>query len=920
MQKKIVFLLLLLGLGLNIALATHNRAGEIRVEQIGDCNALTIRATITTYTDIRSVNADRDTLRLCWGDGTCMNVGRINGPRQNGEPVGNFIKKNIYIAEHTYPGRATYTLTMTDPNRVSGIWNINFPNSVNIAFHLATTYTFLNPQFQGCNSTPVLLQPPIDIGCVGQPFQHNPNAYDPDGDSLSYEFIVPRQDINAPVPRYLFPNQVDPGANNTLTLNRVTGDILWNAPQREGEFNLAIIIIEWRNGVPIDTTIRDMQIRVERCQNLPPEVKVPFEEICVIAGQVIEFDVVATAPLVEANQRVQLQAFGGPLILDISPATFENNNLNFQQQPVVKRFRWQTTCEHISGQPYSVVFKAVDDFLRDTTGLATLKTVRIKVVGPPPKDVQVQSSGGRVFVSWESPYFCENAENEYFRGFSIWRREGSNPFIVDTCTTGLAGRGYTRLAFDQKGLNVDGDRYEFTDQNVERGKTYCYRILAEFARLSPSGNFPYNRVPSLPSNEACVQLSRDVPLITNVSILTTNTATGEIEIRWSKPNPTDLDTLQNRPPYRYQLFRATGIGGTDFQPITDFIADNFASANDTIFIDRQLNTQQLAFTYKVAFYVNNETIPLGETQNASSIFLSVNPTDQANLLTWQEQVPWINTKYVVFLVDDNNELIVLDTVATRNYRHTGLQNGTQYCYLIQSIGSYGIMDIINPILNFSQKACGMPFDNVPPCSPQLAVLNVCENEEPPIPIDETQNILTWTNPNRTCDDTDDVASYNIYYGAEIGQPLRRIGVTTSATDTLFLDQPGQSIAGCYMVTAVDFNGNESAPSDTICVDNCPVYDLPNTFTPNGDGANDLFVPYPYRFIERVDLKIVNRWGQLVFETTDPNIRWDGTNLNGDALAEGVYFYTCRVFERRVVGVLVQEGILSGFIHLIRGKE
>lgn len=71
MQKRIIFLLLLLGLGLNTAFATHNRAGEIQVEQIGDCNALTIRATITTYTDIRSVNADRDTLELCWGDGTC---------------------------------------------------------------------------------------------------------------------------------------------------------------------------------------------------------------------------------------------------------------------------------------------------------------------------------------------------------------------------------------------------------------------------------------------------------------------------------------------------------------------------------------------------------------------------------------------------------------------------------------------------------------------------------------------------------------------------------------------------------------------------------------------------------------------------------------------------------------------------------
>ncbi|NJL77607.1 MAG: hypothetical protein HC892_23805 [Saprospiraceae bacterium] len=57
---------------------------------------------------------------------------------------------------------------------------------------------------------------------------------------------------------------------------------------------------------------------------------------------------------------------GGPLILEISPATFERNNTNFENQPVVKRFRWQTACEHISDQPYSIVFKATDNFLPQT--------------------------------------------------------------------------------------------------------------------------------------------------------------------------------------------------------------------------------------------------------------------------------------------------------------------------------------------------------------------------------------------------------------------------------------------------------------------------------------------------------------------------------------------------------------------------
>ncbi|MEO1438601.1 MAG: gliding motility-associated C-terminal domain-containing protein, partial [Bacteroidota bacterium] len=143
-------------------LATHNRAGEITYEQIGP---LTFRATITTYTKTTSVPADRDSLEICWGDGSCEFVLRVNGPLDpngvpQGDPLPNNIKFNQYIATHTYPARAMYTISMTDPNRNGDILNVNPPNSDQVPFHLATELFILNPQFQGTNSTPTLLQPP----------------------------------------------------------------------------------------------------------------------------------------------------------------------------------------------------------------------------------------------------------------------------------------------------------------------------------------------------------------------------------------------------------------------------------------------------------------------------------------------------------------------------------------------------------------------------------------------------------------------------------------------------------------------------------------------------------------------------------------------------------------------------------------
>ena len=128
-----------------------------------------------------------------------------------------------------------------------------------------------------------------------------------------------------------------------------------------------------------------------------------------------------------------------------------------------------------------------------------------------------------------------------------------------------------------------------------------------------------------------------------------------------------------------------------------------------------------------------------------------------------------------------------------------------------------------------------------------------------------------------------------------------------------------ALAGCYVVTAYDTFGNESSRTAKLCLDNCPLYRLPNTFTPNGDGQNDLFTPIlPYFFIDHINIRIFNRWGVLVYETSDPMINWDGRNMqNGKEVEEGTYHYVCEVYESRVAGVVKQSEPLSGYIQIIR---
>jgi hypothetical protein len=245
----------------------------------------------------------------------------------------------------------------------------------------------------------------------------------------------------------------------------------------------------------------------------------------------------------------------------------------------------------------------------DFPELADLKTTQIKVVGPPPRGVQADASQSEVIITWDKPYRCEDAAENYFLGFSVWRREGSNPFVPDTCSPGLAGKGYEEIIFITK-LAQDG-RYRYADEEVERGRTYCYRVLAKFARRSAAG-YPYNIVESLPSAEVCVQLPRDLPLVTNVSVEETGVTDGKIRVVWSKPVAEDLDTVINHGPYRYQLLRAPGLKGGLLQEVPGalFTASSFAAANDTVYeFDGLLNTVAGGYHYQVDFYVKGNVLP-----------------------------------------------------------------------------------------------------------------------------------------------------------------------------------------------------------------------------------------------------------------------------------------------------------------------
>ena len=87
-------------------------------------------------------------------------------------------------------------------------------------------------------------------------------------------------------------------------------------------------------------------------------------------------------------------------------------------------------------------------------------------------------------------------------------------------------------------------------------------------------------------------------------------------------------------------------------------------------------------------------------------------------------------------------------------------------------------------------------------------------------------------------------------------------------------------AATYKVclTASDTNDCGGIVCKTVHADRTKLVDVPHAFSPNGDGENDILYIHGVG-IDKVSLKIYNRWGQVVFETKSMDKGWDGTFKN-----------------------------------------
>lgn len=839
---------------------THNLAGEITYRHL---SGLTYEFTFTIYADGTSPAIAREEIEVNWGDFTKLDSINLNSQVEIiSSPFP--ILKRVWRATHTFPGPAfTYRISVEDPNRNANV--INMDNSINVPFNIQTELTI--PAFTGDENNSVQLRnDPIDRACAGVRFVYNPGAFDPDGtDSLSYSLAPSRGGRDVIAPNFSFPQ-----ASNSFTINAVTGDLVWDVPTQTGIYNVAIVIKEYRRGFFIGSVLRDIQISVEgNCNNSAPTI-FSDDQVCVEAGTRLVSLIRSTDS--DLSDLVTLTASGEILESPINLRT--NFNIQSSANPVNTSFEWNTNCEDVRRNSYTLNLRAEDNAsVRGSVNLVNFKTVNIKVVSPGPSNASAQASGKSILLNWNN-LDCPNAS-----GYYIYRRNDSSGFVPSNCITGVPdGINYEKIATIE-----DVNNQSFLDNNngigLVPGQKYCYLIT----KFYPDGAESYA------SEEVCSEIEKIIPVITNVSITTTNEVNGSLLLAWSPPD--SFNTTAFPAPYRYLIVNEEN---------GSVLIDSTNSITDTIYNLNNTNTKNNARRFKVELLsLGNGRQIVGGTSVASSLFLTTTVSDEQVRLNWIDQTPWNNTRFDVFRkVAGAPQFDSIGTVLTPTFTDFNVQNEIEYCYFIRSVGQYNLNSVIRPIINLSQEVCATPIDNVPPCSPEFTLESNCT---------DGFMELKWNDIRRVC--APDLARYRIYF-AETPNAAKTLLFETEQLDDTTYTAPSDSVGGCFTVVAVDSTGNESNFNDLQCAPYCPVYELPNVFTPNGDGKNDLFVPIkPYKYVDSIYIQIFNRWGEVVFQTNDIEINWNGEhenvkfkkgnevlNSNQKNVSSAVYFYVCEVYE------------------------
>lgn len=885
--------------------ASHIKAGEIIIRRESSSGRYFFDLIVYFDSDNSVVGSDGQkidvsTLKFNFGDNN-EEVVNISGPLQR---LGNNVSKGVYKTSHTYSASSgKYLVSFSDNYRISGILNLGELINGNLQSGNVPLCVYAEINLRQINNTPILTASPIDIANQGELYTHNPGAYDPDGDSLKFELIPPRSYPDRNVPNYTSPADPRFGGKDvtgtipaTMTIDPKTGQITWNSPGEIGFYNIAIKITEYKSGVEMGYVIRDMQIEVKEPRNKPPMV-ISIDNVCLEANRTTEVDFRVEDP--NLGERIKITKYG----YDNTTNSPDNPKIIFPPAdateiitsaiPYTGKISWTPSCAQVREQPYNVLIKAEDRIINNTPSslsLSNIKTISMRVRGPKPVFKSAEETPAHtVKLSWE-PYRCVTSTDNRVESLKIYRAECDSNLVFDPCSDNKAvSSNYQLIA------TVKPDLTEFTDNNnglpFKSAVKYYYTMIAYF-KISARG-VSYAAVP------ISITFNSKNALITTVDVEDQK----RIKLTWLNP-----DLSGHTPNYGYEIMRSTdNINFTSVLKVPDL-----ATLSDEVYLDNNVDLALNNYYYQVRHFANgNYLTPVATSATASNIILSYKPLAAAVQLNWAGTLPYNVYKVKIFDIKANK---YIDSVSnTSSYTIKGLQSCVKYDYRITTYQRYCVTNGTTFYTAKSYKITVEPLQtNIPKFNITLRQSS-CYNEPCEVALVDVSDTLRW--PDRRLDVCSDLAGYNVYFKSATGGDFTKIA-SLPIEQNFYISYRDITRVGCYIVKLVEKDNSgqntEKSASEPICVNNdCYCFRLPNIITPNGDNLNDLLLPLRYpRYIKGIKCMIYNRWGTKVYETTDPDIKWEAKNVEA-----GIYYYEVELSKYSLDGHDKEE--IKGYVKVVK---
>jgi len=229
-------------------------------------------------------------------------------------------------------------------------------------------------------------------------------------------------------------------------------------------------------------------------------------------------------------------------------------------------------------------------------------------------------------------------------------------------------------------------------------------------------------------------------------------------------------------------------------------------------------------------------------------------------LNWLDPTNFIPVKYLTFQSVDRGSFEFLDSLQSTNFNNSGVSpDNFRYCYKVDYIDQCG-----------NSSTPGM----------EVCAISLTSSQK----LAEVVN-LQWSDYSGW---SLGVNNYLLEKFDQNGNLLSSIDIGNNVNyEDNLLESDGQLIF--YQVTAFPNGASLSeAKSNIREVSIKAALYLPNAFTPNGDGLNDVFMANG-KFINTFTIKIFSKWGELIFFSDDVDLGWDG-KIKGELVPQGTYVY------------------------------